>query len=198
MTPAGPPPARHAAAPAILALALAFAAVALVHHVWGDVGPVVRYGTAWGTAIAGTGLAGLVYALLLLLGLALDGRPAASLARRLLAPLTGRGGKAAPGARNREAEALLAPLEYAVWVLPLMGFIGTVIGIAAAVGGLETVIADAGGGLSRESLGSVLGGLRFAFDTTLLGLTAVIPVMALLALLRVREQAVAAALHPPG
>ena len=70
----------------------------------------------------------------------------------------------------------MAPMSYAVWVLPLLGFIGTVIGISDAIGGLGTVFAD---GDRQEALESVLGALRFAFDTTFAGLVLVIPVMAL-------------------
>lgn len=85
----------------------------------------------------------------------------------------------------------MAPLSYAVWVLPLLGFIGTVIGISDAIGDLGTVFAD---GDRQAALESVLGALRFAFDTTFAGLVLVIPVMALstwLALLddRARDRA---------
>lgn len=69
----------------------------------------------------------------------------------------------------------MAPLSYAIWVLPLLGFIGTVIGISNAIGGLGTVFAE---GDRQEALESVLGALRFAFDTTFAGLVLVIPVMA--------------------
>lgn len=78
--------------------------------------------------------------------------------------------------RGQQHQHNLAPLLFTVWVLPLLGFIGTVIGISQAIGGLETVIAAAGapggGGLAE-----VLGGLSFAFDTTFMGLILVIPTM---------------------
>ena len=70
----------------------------------------------------------------------------------------------------------MAPISYAIWVLPLLGFIGTVVGISDAIGDLGTVFAD---GDRQEALESVLGALRFAFDTTFAGLVLVIPVMAL-------------------
>ncbi len=80
----------------------------------------------------------------------------------------------------------LSPLVYGVWVLPLIGFIGTVIGITEAIGGLDGMIATTGD--PAAGLEGVLGGLRYAFDTTLLGLVAVIPVMAVLTALRTYSQ----------
>ena len=92
--------------------------------------------------------------------------------------------------RQRHAELGLLPLRFFVWVLPLLGFIGTVVGIARSINGLEAVIVPGAGGQSAEGLLTVLGGLRFAFDTTLLGLAAVIPVMLLLMVLGGRESEV--------
>ena len=85
--------------------------------------------------------------------------------------------------RRRYVERGLAPLRYVVWVLPLLGFIGTVVGISDSIAGLGSVIASDGGGQATEGLMTVLDGLRFAFDTTLLGLATVIPVMAFLTIL---------------
>ena len=91
---------------------------------------------------------------------------------------------------QRQAELGLLPLRFAVWVLPLLGFIGTVVGIARSINGLEAVIVPGAGGQSAEGLLTVLGGLRFAFDTTLLGLATVIPVMLLQMILVARESEV--------
>lgn len=93
----------------------------------------------------------------------------------------------------------MAPLSFAVWVLPLLGFIGTVIGIADAIGGLGTVFADSG---RDEALESVLAALRFAFDTTFAGLVLVIPVMALSTWIdlvgdRARDRAISARFGAP-
>ena len=89
--------------------------------------------------------------------------------------------------RHRHAELGLLPLRFCVWVLPLLGFIGTVVGIARSIKGLEGVIDPGTGGRSAEGLLSVLGGLQFAFDTTLLGLVTVIPVMLVHMILGGRE-----------
>lgn len=55
-----------------------------------------------------------------------------------------------------------------IWCNPILGFIGTVLGISLAVGGLTTTF-GAGADLSA-SLGQVTAGLATAFDTTLIGL----------------------------
>ena len=101
--------------------------------------------------------------------------------------LTGQG--AAPGtlrgwlgARGAEADATshdlatlrrAAPLGLSIWALPLLGFIGTVVGISGAIGELGAVFE---GGDRQTALAEVLGQLRFAFDTTFAGLVGVLPV----------------------
>jgi hypothetical protein len=91
----------------------------------------------------------------------------------------------------------MAPLAYAIWVLPLLGFIGTVIGISDAIGGLGQIFADSD---RDEALASVLAALEFAFDTTFAGLALVLPVMALANLMSLksdalRDRALALAFH---
>lgn len=88
--------------------------------------------------------------------------------------------------RGQQHQHNFAPIGFAIWVLPMLGFIGTVLGITQAIGGLAdtTVISGADG----SGLGGVLGGLQFAFDTTLVGLVLVIPLMLMLLVLRARAQ----------
>ena len=60
-----------------------------------------------------------------------------------------------------------------LWAIPIMGFIGTVVGIGAAIGGFGAVFgAGEGGDMSqiKEPLLTVLGSMGVAFDTTLLAL----------------------------
>ena len=58
-----------------------------------------------------------------------------------------------------------------VWAIPIMGFIGTVLGIGAAIGSFDQAL-SAGEDMDvlMDSLGKVTGGLGTAFDTTLLAL----------------------------
>lgn len=176
-------------------------------------------GNGFSRLIALTFLSAALYGALQLLGIAVDRRRLrrlglpdgaaraswlAALAGRPLRPYTGNPATRPdepPGdphaaadrfslQRQGYAEAGLLPLRFGVWVLPLLGFIGTVVGIARSITGLETVIAPATGGQSAEGLLAVLGGLQFAFDTTLLGLLAVIPVMLLQMVLGGRESQV--------
>jgi len=65
-----------------------------------------------------------------------------------------------------------------VWAVPTLGFIGTVIGIGAAVAGFSATLESASSldGM-KESIGLVTGGLGVAFDTTLLALVMSILIM---------------------
>lgn len=64
-------------------------------------------------------------------------------------------------------------LQAVMWLLPLSGFLGTVVGMAAAIGNFDTVIADISNDLS--ALAPSVAGLATAFDTTLLALALVVP-----------------------
>jgi len=55
-----------------------------------------------------------------------------------------------------------------LWAIPILGFIGTVLGLSQAIGGLSLDMNDVP--KMMASLGGVTSGLGTAFDTTLLGL----------------------------
>lgn len=58
-----------------------------------------------------------------------------------------------------------------IWTVPILGFIGTVMGIGQAVGGLDiTLSGGAGGDALMQGMKIVTAGLAVAFDTTLVAL----------------------------
>eukprot|EP00913_Durusdinium_trenchii_P023372 g21950.t1 len=76
-----------------------------------------------------------------------------------------------------------------VWAIPVLGFIGTVIGLSQAIGGFGSVlqtteeIKDI-----KQSLQGVTGGLSTAFETTLQGLVAALVIQLILTFLKKSEQ----------
>ncbi len=71
-------------------------------------------------------------------------------------------------------------LQFGVWVLPILGFIGTVLGISRSIAGLNSLVANTQqqlGGALQGSMQAVLSGLSTAFDTTFLGLVLTVVVM---------------------
>ena len=60
-----------------------------------------------------------------------------------------------------------------IWAIPVLGFIGTVLGLSEAIGGFGNVLATTGDMTEiSSSLKGVTAGLSIAFDTTLLALIA--------------------------
>lgn len=58
-----------------------------------------------------------------------------------------------------------------IWAIPLLGFIGTVVGISAAVNGFSQFLNQSSDvSQIKEAIGTVTSGLAIAFDTTLLAL----------------------------
>lgn len=77
-----------------------------------------------------------------------------------------------------------------VWAIPVLGFIGTVLGLSEAIGGFGSVLAQEGAEMSKIAgeLRKVTGGLSTAFETTLQGLVAALTVQLSLAFLRKGEE----------
>jgi len=64
-------------------------------------------------------------------------------------------------------------IKYMIWAIPVLGFIGTILGMTQAIGSFDTVlkgISDVGFAGVKQSLGLVTGGLSVAFETTFLAL----------------------------
>lgn len=76
-----------------------------------------------------------------------------------------------------------------IWAIPVLGFIGTVIGLSTAVGGFGTVVAQ-GADIEqlKSSLGGVTGGLAVAFETTLIALVAALFVQLVMTFVQNKEE----------
>ena len=75
-----------------------------------------------------------------------------------------------------------------VWAIPLLGFIGTVLGISSAVNGFSGFLSNTAEiDKIKEGIGTVTSGLAIAFDTTLLALLLSVVVMIPLVLAERRE-----------
>ena len=69
-------------------------------------------------------------------------------------------------------------LRVFIWAIPILGFIGTVLGIGASVSGFSGAVASASNlDVMKDSIGMVTAGLGIAFDTTLLALVMSIFIM---------------------
>jgi biopolymer transport protein ExbB/TolQ len=69
-------------------------------------------------------------------------------------------------------------LRVFIWAIPILGFIGTVLGIGASVGGFSESVANAADlDVMKNSIGTVTAGLGVAFDTTLLALVMSVLIM---------------------
>jgi hypothetical protein len=87
-----------------------------------------------------------------------------------------------------DADAMALEVSYALvrfiaWALPILGFIGTVLGISQSIAGVTPDVLE-------KSISTITGGLSLAFDATGLGLTLTMVVMLLMYLAERREQAV--------
>ncbi len=86
------------------------------------------------------------------------------------------------------SDSSFALARYFIWAIPIMGFIGTVLGLARAVGGFS-VLGTAPDLISiKNAIGQVTMGLGVAFETTLLALVLTIPLMLLLTFVQRDEE----------
>ena len=76
-----------------------------------------------------------------------------------------------------------------IWAIPVLGFIGTVLGLSQAIGNFGTVLENSEN-ISEitGSLKSVTGGLSTAFDTTLTALVAALGIQCLVTVLKKNEE----------
>jgi biopolymer transport protein ExbB/TolQ len=93
----------------------------------------------------------------------------------------------------KKLETSYTVLQVFIWAIPILGFIGTVMGIGSSVNEFSQFIqtAEGGGeftGQMRAALGGVTSGLSVAFNTTFLALVLVMPVMLLTSMLHKAEE----------
>ncbi|MEQ9410976.1 MAG: MotA/TolQ/ExbB proton channel family protein [Fuerstiella sp.] len=76
-----------------------------------------------------------------------------------------------------------------LWAIPILGFIGTVLGLSVAIGEFGSVMSAAGGtDALLPALKNVTGGLGIAFDTTLEALVAALCIQIMVTFMRKSEQ----------
>ncbi|MBF0199909.1 MAG: MotA/TolQ/ExbB proton channel family protein [Desulfamplus sp.] len=76
-----------------------------------------------------------------------------------------------------------------VWAIPVLGFIGTVLGLSRAIGNFGTVISSSDGlETLRVSLQAITSGLAVAFDTTLIALAGALCVQLIMVALKKKEE----------
>ncbi len=89
---------------------------------------------------------------------------------------------------RRHEESWLIP-RYISWAVPILGFIGTVLGISLAADGIRRIIAsDAGLASLSSDLDAAIAPLGIAFDTTLIALSLSVVLMLVLALVQRSEE----------
>lgn len=89
---------------------------------------------------------------------------------------------------RRHEESWLIP-RYICWAVPILGFIGTVLGISLAADGIRRIISSEAGLASLSSdLDAAIAPLGIAFDTTLIALSMSVLLMLVLALVQRSEE----------
>ena len=71
---------------------------------------------------------------------------------------------------EKESENGFLPVSTLIWAVPVLGFIGTVLGLARAVGNFGTLLNSGSSGGFEAVLPQITGGLATAFETTLIAL----------------------------
>jgi len=83
-----------------------------------------------------------------------------------------------------------APVKFVIWLIPILGFIGTVLGVSNAISGFSSLIqASSDFAAVRDNLGEVARHLGVAFETTLLALIKTSVLMFAFSMIQKRENA---------
>lgn len=85
-------------------------------------------------------------------------------------------------------DATYSSMRGLIWAIPVLGFIGTVLGLSDAIGGFGQVLAaSADMAQIRDALLGVTGGLSVAFETTLIGLVSAVILQLLVSSIKQKE-----------
>lgn len=82
--------------------------------------------------------------------------------------------------KERVLEIEYTLVDYLIWAMPSLGFIGTVLGIGFALGNADQVVRATDPASQAQAITGVTSLLSVAFDTTLIALVCGIPLMALM------------------
>ena len=86
-------------------------------------------------------------------------------------------------------ETSYAMVQGFVWAIPVLGFIGTVLGLSEAIGEFGSVLESSQDvSVMTQSLKGVTGGLATAFETTLLALVAALIIQLVMTVLKKSEE----------
>jgi biopolymer transport protein ExbB/TolQ len=76
-----------------------------------------------------------------------------------------------------------------IWAIPILGFIGTVLGLSKAIGNFGSVLVNSEGlETLKASLQDVTSGLSVAFDTTLIALIAALCIQLIMTAIKKKEE----------
>ena len=90
-------------------------------------------------------------------------------------------------AEDRIDKTEYAVIDYIIWGMPSLGFVGTVLGIGAALGDADKVVRAVDAAAQASAITGVTSLLSVAFDTTLIALICGLPMMALVYWIRSAE-----------
>lgn len=94
------------------------------------------------------------------------------------------------------AESSYFLVKFLIWVVPILGFVGTVVGIAAAISNFDTIVQGASSITAiKGQMGGITASLGIAFETTLIALVMSALMMLAFAVVQKREEDMLAIIH---
>jgi len=97
---------------------------------------------------------------------------------------------------SQVAESSYFLVKFLIWVVPILGFVGTVVGIAAAIGNFDSIVQGSESLTAiKGQMGGITASLGIAFETTLIALVMSALMMLLFAVVQKREEDTLAIIH---